>query len=102
VCEETHNETNDKNNNSSGKPDQSEIKINWNEFMPYEKFEAQISHLPENKKDKIYQLMNKYHSIFAKNQYDVGTVNEYEVHIKLTENHYIVKKTLQIFAGGPN
>jgi len=47
-----------------------------------------------NKKNKkiIYDFIDKYGDIFAKNRYDVGTVRNHEAHIKLTSDKYISKK----------
>lgn len=40
-------------------------------------------HLDKTKKKEIYNLIDKYESLFAKNKYDVGTVKNYEAHIEL-------------------
>jgi hypothetical protein len=68
------------------------MEINWNEFIPVEKFEMKTEHLSREKKNAIYDLVDKYGSVFAKNQYDVGTVKDYEACIELTENRYVAKR----------
>ena len=69
-----------------------EICINWNEFIPIEDFEVKTEHLEEEKKKQIFDLIDKYDSIFAKNKFDVGVVKEYEAHIELAENRYVAKR----------
>lgn len=69
-----------------------EIKINWNEHIPIEKFEIKTAHLDANQHKQVYELIDKHGSLFAKNQYDIGTVSEYEAHIKLVEDRYVAKK----------
>lgn len=66
--------------------------INWNESIPYEMFEAKTAHLDSNRKKIVHDYVDKYSSVFAKHQYDVGTVTEHEAHIKLLENRYVAKK----------
>jgi hypothetical protein len=70
----------------------SEHQINWNKAIPIEEFDAKVSHLDNTKRKKIYDLIDKYDSIFAKNQYNIGTVSKYEAHITLSEIKYIAKK----------
>ncbi|XKL68423.1 hypothetical protein PGB90_003914 [Kerria lacca] len=60
--------------------------------MIIEKFEMKLTHLDNDKRRKIHEFVNKYDTIFAKNQFDRGTVSEYEAHIKLMENRYVAKK----------
>lgn len=50
--------------------------INWNENIPFESFVAKTSHLSAEKQKEIKLLIEKYKTVFAKNQYDVGTVRE--------------------------
>lgn len=66
--------------------------INWNENIPISQFEAKTSHLDIDKQNKIKKIIDKYGSIFAKDQYDVGTVSDFEAKILLMENKYIAKK----------
>lgn len=66
--------------------------INWNEAIPTEEFEAKVDHLDDAKKSIIYELLDKYDSIFAKNQYDIGTVPQHEARITLSEMKYTAKK----------
>lgn len=73
--------------------DQNEIyQINWNEHIPYETFEAKTNHLDLEKKLRIQNYIDKFSSIFAKHQFDVGTVTKHEAHIQLIENRYVAKK----------
>lgn len=78
--------------NPSKNNETNEIKINWNESIPYESFEAKISHLDKEKQECIKKIINDYDSIFAKDAYDVGTVSEFEACIELNENRYVAKK----------
>ncbi len=73
-------------------PSVSESLINWNEAVPTDQFEAKVSHLSTEQQNQISSLIDKYSTVFAKNQYDIGTVSEFEAHIKLLENKYIAKK----------
>lgn len=57
-----------------------------------EQFEAKISHLPPEQRSAIFSLIDKYSMIFAKDQFDVGSVSEHEAHIKLIDNKYVAKK----------
>lgn len=66
--------------------------VNWNESIPVEQFEMKVDHLDIQKKKIIYDLVEKYSSTFAKDQYDMGAVKGYEAHIKLLENKYVAKK----------
>jgi hypothetical protein len=68
------------------------MSVNWNEHIPFDKFEAKTSHLDSEKKQRIHDFIEKYSSVFAKHQFDVGTVNGYEAHIKLIEDRYVAKK----------
>ena len=72
--------------------DSKEITINWNEHIPIEKFEIKTRHLDADRQKHIYNLIDKYGSVFAKDQYDIGTVSEHEAHIKLMEDRYVAKK----------
>ncbi len=74
------------------KGSEKEIYVNWNEYMPIEQFDAQTDHLSKENKKMIYDLVDKYDTLFAKNRYDVGTFKEHEAHIKLSGNKYIAKK----------
>jgi hypothetical protein len=69
-----------------------EILVNWNEAIPIEEFDMKINHLDEEKKKIIYELVDKYGSVFAKHQFDIGTVRDHEACIKLSEDRYIAKK----------
>ncbi len=81
-------------NNVEFSPSSSKIinQVNWNEFIPVEKFESKIAHLHPEKREAIRSLINKFGSVFAKDSFDVGTVRDYEAHIVLSENRYISRK----------
>jgi hypothetical protein len=70
----------------------SQNQINWNEAIPIETFQAKVDHLDGEKQKVIYKIIDKYDTIFAKDQYDVGTVSEHEAHITLSEMKYTAKK----------
>lgn len=70
----------------------SPIQLNWNEYMPIEKFEADTQHLDKSRRDKIYALIDEFKSLFAKDKYDIGTFTEQQAHITLSENHYVARK----------
>ncbi len=66
--------------------------INWNEAIPTSLFEAKVSHLSSDQQSHIYNLIDKYGSVFAKNEFDIGSVTKYEAHIQLLENKYTTRK----------
>ncbi len=66
--------------------------INWNEAIPIEDFDLKVQHLDNIKRKVIYDLVDEYDTLFAKNNYDVGTVSNYQAHITLSEMKYIAKK----------
>lgn len=68
------------------------ILVNWNESVPVEKFEMKVAHLDDSQKKIIHDLVDRHSTVFAKNTYDIGTVSEYEAHIKLAENRYVTRK----------
>lgn len=68
------------------------MEINWNEYMPIEKFEANMDHLGQEEKKTVFNLIDEYKSVFAKDKYDVGTFTEQQAHIKLLENKYVARK----------
>lgn len=70
----------------------SEMEVNYNERIPVEQFETKVNHLDVFKRKEIKKIINAYDSIFAKNKYDTGKVQNYEAHIKLLENKYITRK----------
>lgn len=77
-----------KNNNNSAK----NATVHWNEAISTGEFEAKVSHLKRDQQKIIYSLLDKHETIFAKNTYDIGTVNQYEAHMKLSENRYVSRK----------
>lgn len=70
----------------------SENLINWNEAVPIQDFQAKTSHLIPEQRSLITALIDKYSQVFARDQYDVGTVSEHEAHIKLLDNRYVAQK----------
>lgn len=83
---------NTKINSSNTDSNNNNANINWNESIPIEKFEAKVSHLDKDKRDRIYDFIDRHGSAFAKDALDVGTVRGYEAHINLIEDRYIAKK----------
>lgn len=68
------------------------IKVNFNEYINVDQFEANLDHLTDGKKYKILHLMKKHEIVFARNKFDVGTVQNHEAQIKLLEYKYVSKK----------
>jgi len=62
--------------------------INFNEHVETDEFQTKIEHLDRDKKIKIEELIDNNKSVFAKDKYDVGTVNEYEARIDLIVEKY--------------
>lgn len=60
--------------------------------MDTNKFQIDTDHLDDYKKRKIYDIMNNYKSIFAKDKYDVGEVKNYEAFIDLQIDKYCYKR----------
>lgn len=65
--------------------------VNFNEHMKDNNFEIKINHL-DQKKSEINKLIDKYKSVFAKDKYDIGTVQEYEPRIDLLTDKYCSKR----------
>ncbi len=72
--------------------DTKEIRINWNENIPISDFIAKTEHLTTLQADTIYEIIDQFESLFARNKYDIGKVKGYEAHIQLLENKYVAKK----------
>ena len=70
----------------------SENLVNWNEAIPIEQFDAKVEHLNPQKRKIIYDLIDEYDSLFAKDSYDVGTVSNHEATITLSEMKYTAKR----------
>lgn len=66
--------------------------VNFNEHVETDEFQTKIEHLDRNKKIKIERLIDNNKSVFAKDKYDVGTVNEYEARIDLIVEKYCSKR----------
>lgn len=68
------------------------LKINFNEDIEINNFEATTNDLGEKMKIKIENLINKYSTIFAKDKFDVGIVKDYEARIDLQIDKYCSKR----------
>ncbi len=77
-------ENNENNNNNN--------EVNFNEFIPIERFEAKIEHLDGDKKKILENLISEYSSVFAKDAFDVGSVKDHEARIILFEDRLVTKK----------
>ena len=69
-----------------------EVMINWNEAIPYEQFDMKVGHLHDDKKKIIFDLVDEHGAVFAKHQFDIGKVKNYEASITLLEEKYVAKK----------
>ena len=78
--------------NPTSKPPIDKCEINFNEHINTDGFETTVNHLNEHQKSEIDKLIDKYKSVFAKDKYDVGTVNQYEAHIDLMVDRYCAKR----------
>lgn len=70
----------------------SNYKINLNEHVNKQDFKLMIEHLNQYQKNKIDRLISKYKSVFAKDKYDVGSVDGYEARIDLLVDKYCSKR----------
>lgn len=66
--------------------------VNFNEHVETSEFQTNINHLERDQRIKIETLIDKNKSVFAKDKYDVGTVNEYEARIDLIVEKYCNKR----------
>lgn len=66
--------------------------INFNECIDTNNFKAITDHLSVENRKSIINLVNKYKQIFAKDKFDIGTVQEYEARIDLTIDKYCSKR----------
>ena len=66
--------------------------INFNECIDTNNFKAITDHLSVENRKPINNLVNKYKHIFAKEKFDIGTVQEYEARIDLTIDKYCSKR----------
>ena len=60
--------------------------------METEKFQTKMEHLNRDQKINIEKLIDNNISVFAKDKYDIGTVNEYEARIDLIVEKYCSKR----------
>lgn len=68
------------------------FQINFNEHIDVSNFNIAINHLDIEEKTVIEELINKYKPLFAKDKYDIGTVQGYEAHIDLIIDKYCSKR----------
>lgn len=66
--------------------------VNFNEHIETESFDICVNHLDYDRRSKIDKLIQDNTSVFAKDKYDVGTVNDYEAHIDLLVEKYCSKR----------
>ena len=66
--------------------------INFNEHIQKKELEITIDHLVNQKKNEIWKIIEDYKTIFAKDKYDIGTVNDYEADIDLLVDKYCSKR----------
>lgn len=81
--------------NSTPKQEENETNpcsINFNEHIKEEDFKISMSNLNTQQKLEIYNLIDTYKSIFAKDKYDIGMVREYEARIDLLMDKYCSKR----------
>lgn len=69
-----------------------EYKINFNEHIDHTNFSISVGHLNAQQQSEIDKLLCNFKSLFAKDKYDVGTVNGYEAHIDLLVERYCSKR----------
>lgn len=68
------------------------ILVNFNKHIDKNNFEIKMNHLDQGKRAEINKLLEEYKSVFAKDKYDIGTVNEYEARIDLLVERYCCKR----------
>ncbi len=66
--------------------------MNWNEAIPIEQFDTKVEYLEPTKRKIIYDLIDEYDSLFAKDSYDVGTISNHEATITLSEMKYTAER----------
>lgn len=66
--------------------------INFNEHVETNEFQTNIQYLDKEQKIKIERLIDNNKSVFAKDKYDIGTVNDYEARIDLIVDKYCSKR----------
>ena len=78
--------------NSNNNNNNADIEINFNEFLPIDKFEAKLEHLDGDKRKILKDLINEFSPVFAKDAYDVGMVKDHEARIILFEDRFVTKE----------
>lgn len=66
--------------------------VNFNEYIIEENFKMKINHLNYYEKLEIEKLIECNKTVFAKDKYDIGTVNGYEARIDLLIDKYCSKR----------
>lgn len=61
--------------------------MNFNLNIERKDFEIQTNHSNLDQKSKIDEMIHENKSIFAKDEYDVGSVSDFEAHIDLMTNN---------------
>jgi len=84
--------TDSKTNEFSKENDLGKYEVNFNENINNEDFEIKINHLTHEQQSEIDKLILEYQSVFAKDKYDIGTVQGYEAHIDLLVDKYCSKR----------
>lgn len=84
--------TDSKTNEFSKENDLGKYEVNFNENINNEDFEIKINHLTHEQQSETDKLILEYQSVFAKDKYDIGTVQGYEAHIDLLVDKYCSKR----------
>ena len=66
--------------------------VNYNEFIDTSKFEANLDHLPLDRRKLVEALIEENSSVFAKDKFDIGRVHSHEARIRLSEKKFVAKK----------
>ena len=69
-----------------------DAQINWSEYIPVNDFDMRTGHLDREQKKQIYDIVDQYGSLFAKDKYDIGNVRGHEAQIKLIEHTFVSRK----------
>lgn len=66
--------------------------INFNEHIDTNRYEVIVNHLGLHQQSEIEKLIEKYKPAFAKDKYDIGTVEHYEAHMDFMVDKYCYKR----------
>lgn len=81
-----------RNDKEENKEYQNPGSVNFNEHIKEEDFKISMGNLNTQQEAEIHKLIDKYKSIFAKDKYDIGTVEKYEARIDLLMDKYCSKR----------